>query len=155
MDSSLKTQAPLIKREFPRLMRVLNGEGGAREPFVSLLAEYQLTMEGIAAEAFQQQMALQQFVDDKVDLARVRRNAAYAELESLREKQSLRVRLPSLGGSPPDILQIESPGSIAPNHLPEGPSQRVEPHQPPAARKRLTSAESEVSRSAALVRARR
>jgi len=72
MDSSLKTQAPLIKREFPRLMRVLNGEGGAREPFVNLLAEYQLTMEGIAAEAFQQQMALQQFVDDKVDLAPIR-----------------------------------------------------------------------------------
>jgi hypothetical protein len=42
-----------------QLLRVLNDEPGARESCALLLAEYQLTIEGIATKVFQTQMPLE------------------------------------------------------------------------------------------------
>jgi hypothetical protein len=116
-----------------QLLRVLTGEEGAREAFTTLLAEYQLTMDGIATLAFQQQMPLQLEVDNRADVARDRRNGAYAELESLREKIFPRADIPSLPvGSPAQNMRyIDGPSSIVPTHPAEEPGRGLAPNRPP------------------------
>lgn len=99
-----------------QLLRVLNDEEKARESFATLLAESQLTMDGIATSVFEQQMPVQLQIDLRADAAHERRNRAYAELEALREQTSARVDTPSLPSSAQSIRQIDAPGSIAPEH---------------------------------------
>jgi hypothetical protein len=106
-----------------QLLRVLNDEPDAREAFAGLLAEYQLTMEGIATSAFKQQVSLQLELDKHADAAQQRRNGAYAEFDALRNRPSLRSDTPSFAGSSPGIRHIEA-GSIA-------PEQPTVPEQPP------------------------
>jgi hypothetical protein len=124
-----------------QLLRVLNDEPGAREAFATLLAEYQLTMEGIATSAFQQQMPLQLELDKHADAAHARRNGAYAEFEALRERPSPRADTPSFPASPPSMSHIEAGGSIAPAHPAESPPQDPEPDRPPTRTEEKTTSE--------------
>jgi hypothetical protein len=135
MAAAAGKQLPSKQTKFVReqLVRVLTGEEGAREAFATLLAEYQLTMDNLATLAFQQQMPIQLEVDKRADEAHDRRNGAYAELESLREKISSRVDTPSL----PDRnlaqnMYIDAPGSIVPTHLAEAGTPDLETNRPPA-----------------------
>jgi hypothetical protein len=118
-----------IMRE--QLLRVLTDKTGARETFAALLAEYQLTMDGIATAAFQPQMQLQLELDKQADAAHDRRNAAYAELELLQERSSSRSGAATFPGSPQNMRHIEAPGSIAPADPADAPP-HVAPDRSPA-----------------------
>jgi hypothetical protein len=116
-----------------QLLRVTNGEEGTRETFASLLAEYQLSIDSVAAVAFKNQMAVQVELDDRADAVRCRRNAAYDELDSLREKVSRRVVTPPLSvGTDQGVRRIDAPASIVPSHPADASDQHVEPDGSPA-----------------------
>jgi hypothetical protein len=99
-----------------QLLRVLNDEDGARASFAALLAESQLTMDGVSTSVFVQQMEVQLQIDGRADAAHERRNRAYAELEALRQQAASRADTPSLPSNSQGIRRIDASGSIAPAH---------------------------------------
>lgn len=129
-----RSLSPLQKQMLrEQLLRVTNGEEGARETFANLLAEYQLSIDSVAAVAFKNQMPVQLDLDDRADAVRCRRNAAYDELDSLREKLS---RHPTPRPLPiatdQGVKRIDAPASIVPNHPAESSDQHIEAGGPPA-----------------------
>jgi hypothetical protein len=106
-----------------QMLRVLNDEEGARASFAALLAESQLTMDGISTNVFVQQMPVQLQIDERADAAHERRNRAYAELETLRQHTASRADTPSLPGSAGGIREIDATSSIAPAHPEEADAQ--------------------------------
>lgn len=126
------TGKPLTPKETThmrqQLLRVLNDDEGARATFATLLAESQLTMDGVATAVFRQQMGVQLEIDQRADAAHERRNRAYAELEALRQQTAARADTPSLPGGAQNIRHIDAAGSIAPAH----PAETQEAEQPQA-----------------------
>jgi hypothetical protein len=95
--------------------RVLNDTEGARESLSQLLAEHHFTMDGIATAVFQEEMSQQGEIDQHAEAARSRRNRAYAELESLREKSAARANTPSLPSPSQNGRAVEAPSPIVPH----------------------------------------
>ncbi len=113
-NRALTPEQTMLMRE--QLLKVLIGEEGARERFAGLLAEYQLSLDSIAAVALHSVMPLQLEIDDRANVIRNRRNAAYDELDALRERKWSRpdTSPPSAGAPAQDVPHVETPGSIVP-----------------------------------------
>jgi len=77
--------APVIRKH---VVAIVAGEKSAKQELEKLLAEHELTLDVITAAAFESTIKPQLHTDHMLEAACKRRNAAYAQLERLRAKNT-------------------------------------------------------------------